>query len=92
RVLGLLDDCAREIRGLVAVAADPEASHDARLATACRRVQAAVEALTDGRDIAVRTAPAADEPVLAHLHGLERALAELAAPLRAPSGSPLVGA
>jgi hypothetical protein len=92
RVLDLLDDCAREIRGLVAVAADPEASHDARLATACRRVQAAVEALTDGRDIAVRTAPAADEPLLAHLHGLERALAELAAPLRAPSGSPLVGA
>ncbi|MCT7356639.1 FUSC family protein, partial [Streptomyces sp. 15-116A] len=29
RVLDLLDACAREIRGLVAVAADPEASHDA---------------------------------------------------------------
>ncbi|MBB5125359.1 uncharacterized membrane protein YgaE (UPF0421/DUF939 family) [Streptomyces albaduncus] len=92
RVIALLDDCAREIRGLVAVAADPEASHDARLTAACRRVEIAVEALTGGRDVAVRTAPAATEPALAHLHGLERALAELAAPLRAPSGSPLVGA
>ncbi|GAA3501640.1 FUSC family protein [Streptomyces prasinosporus] len=92
RVIALLDDCAREIRGLVAVAADPEASHDARLAAACRRVEVAVEALTGGRDVAVRTAPAVTEPALAHLHGLERALADLAAPLRAPSGSPLVGA
>lgn len=92
RVLALLDDCAREIRGLVAVAADPEASHDARLTAACRRVEAAVEALTGGRDIEVRTAPAASEPALTHLHGLERALAELAAPLRTPSRSPLAGA
>ncbi|MEU1005226.1 FUSC family protein [Streptomyces tibetensis] len=92
-VLALLDDCAREIRGLVAVAADPEASHDARLATACRRVEAAVEALTEGRDIAVHAGgPPHAEPALAHLHGLERALADLARPLRAPSGSPLVGA
>jgi hypothetical protein len=93
RVLALLDDCAREIRGLVAVAADPEASHDARLATACRRVESAVEALTEGRDIAINTdgLPHA-EPALAHLHGLERALSELARPLRTPSGSPLVGA
>lgn len=104
RVLGLLDDCAREIRGLVAVAADPEASHDARLAAACWRVEAAVEALT-GRDTApspgadeggachVRAGvPRAAEPALAHLHDLERALAELAAPLRSPSGSRLAGA
>ncbi|MEU3840103.1 FUSC family protein [Streptomyces sp. NPDC028635] len=94
-VLALLDDCAREIRGLVAVAADPEASHDARLAAACWRVQAAVEALTEGetRELAVSAHPPATEPAaLAHLHGLERALAELATPLRAPSGSPLVGA
>ncbi len=87
RVLALLDDCAREIRGLVAVAADPEASHDARLAAACWRVEAAVEALTGGRDIVVRTAPPATEPALAHLHSLERALAELStpsAPHRAP--------
>ncbi|MEU6811577.1 FUSC family protein [Streptomyces sp. NPDC046831] len=96
RVLGLLDDCAREIRGLVAVAADPEASHDARLAAACWRVEAAVEALTAGRPEHMATAaahpPAATEPALAHLHGLERALADLAGPLRAPSRSPLVGA
>ncbi|MFF1545910.1 FUSC family protein [Streptomyces sp. NPDC058291] len=54
QVLALLDDCAREVRGLAAVAADPEASHDARLVSACRRVETAVEALTapsaaDGR-------------------------------------------
>ncbi|WP_250403699.1 FUSC family protein [Streptomyces cellostaticus] len=93
RVLALLDDCAREIRGLVAVAADPEASHDARLAAACWRVEAAVEALTDGGSERVhRPAEAPAEPALAHLHGLERALADLAEPLRAPSGSRLVGA
>lgn len=92
RVLALLDDCAREIRGLVAVAADPEASHDARLAAACWRVETAVEALTGGKHLALPDQPAAEEPALAHLHGLERALADLAAPLRAPSGSPLVGA
>ncbi|MFE4583505.1 hypothetical protein ACFRKC_48905, partial [Streptomyces chartreusis] len=91
RVLALLDDCAREIRGLAAVAADPVASHDARLAAACWRVEAAVEALTGGTDLGVPAdRPAAAEPALEHLHGLERALVELAQPLRAPSGSPLV--
>ncbi|MET9736328.1 FUSC family protein [Streptomyces sp. NPDC006458] len=102
RVLALLDDCAREIRGLVAVAADPEASHDSRLARACHRVEASVEALIaspagKGREPRPVGSPAAPlhqaaEPALAHLHSLEHALAELAAPLRAPSGSPLVGA
>ncbi|MFJ8109304.1 FUSC family protein [Streptomyces sp. NPDC096132] len=93
RVLALLDACARESRGLVAVAADPEASHDARLAAACWRVQAAVEALTDGGSTAaLADRPPVTEPALAHLHGLERALTELAQPLRTPSGSPLVGA
>ncbi|MFR0354367.1 FUSC family protein [Streptomyces sediminimaris] len=93
RVLALLDDCARETRGLVSVAADPEASHDARLAAACWRVEAAVEALTGGGDhVTTLPGPPATEPALAHLHGLERALAELAAPLRTASGSPLVGA
>ncbi|MGW7424555.1 FUSC family protein [Streptomyces sp. NPDC054813] len=92
RVLALLDDCAREIRGLVAVAADPEASHDARLAAACWRVEAAVEALTRGSAHSTGPAEPPTEAALVHLHGLERALAELAEPLRAPSGSPLVGA
>ncbi|MGW1541707.1 FUSC family protein [Streptomyces sp. NPDC002309] len=95
QVIDLLDDCAREIRGLVAVAADPEASHDVRLTAACRRVEAAVEALTDGttaRTTAFAPEPAAHEGALAHLHGLERALAELATPLRAPSGAPSAGA
>ncbi|MCX3060150.1 FUSC family protein [Streptomyces beihaiensis] len=89
QVLALLDDCAREVRGLAAVAADPEASHDARLAAACWRVEAAVEALTAPGPVrrdpvsaaAPHPAPAA-EPVLAHLHALEHALAELAVPLR----------
>ncbi|MFE6174955.1 FUSC family protein [Streptomyces sp. NPDC056464] len=93
RVLALLDDCAREIRGLAAVAADPEASHDARLAAACWRVAAAVESLTGGADVtAVTVQPTVLDPALAHLHGVERALVELAQPLRTPSGSPLVGA
>lgn len=93
RVLALLDDCAREVRGLVAVAADPEASHDARLAAACWRVEAAVEALTAGRPEPLHNpAEPPAEPALAHLHGLERALADLAEPLRAPSGSRLAGA
>ncbi|MEU6388348.1 FUSC family protein [Streptomyces sp. NPDC046939] len=85
-ILALLDDCAREVRGLASVAADPEASHDARLAAACWRVETAVEALTapapygTGVTAAPRTPEA--EPVLAHLHALERALVELAVPLR----------
>ncbi|MFI6932563.1 FUSC family protein [Streptomyces sp. NPDC050287] len=103
RVLALLDACAHEIHGLTTIAAHPEASHDARLAMACRRVERAVEALTGGgvaegarADGGVPGAEGeggrAPLPALAHLHGLERALAELATPLRAPSGSPLVGA
>ncbi|MFK0170682.1 FUSC family protein [Streptomyces sp. NPDC090306] len=95
RVLALLDECAREIRGLVTVAADPEASHDARLAAACWRVEAAVEALTDGgsgHDGGLAPSPPAEGPALAHLHGVERALAELAAPLRVRSRTGLVDA
>ncbi len=99
QVLALLDACAREVRGLAAVAADPQASHDDRLAAACRRVEASVEALTAPRREARRAdvaaaAPTADAPgpALAHLHGLERALAELAAPLHSPPRAPLIGA
>ncbi|MFG2206694.1 FUSC family protein [Streptomyces sp. NPDC048638] len=99
RVLALLDDCAREARGLASIAADPEASHDVRLAAACWRVEAAVEALTTpgGARAAAGTAAAvpehpAPEPALAHLHGLEKALAELAVPLRSTRPSPLAGA
>jgi hypothetical protein len=58
-------------------------------------VEIAVEALTAGgteKTTAHLSPASAVEPALAHLHGLERALAELAAPLRTPSGSPLVGA
>lgn len=92
RVLALLDHCAREIRGLVAVAADPEASHDARLAATCWRVEAAVAALTEGSEHISWAGEAPVEPALAHLHRLERALADLAEPLRASSGARLVGA
>ncbi|MFI9627953.1 FUSC family protein [Streptomyces sp. NPDC052042] len=98
QVLALLDACAREVRGLASVAADPEASHDARLAAACWRVEASVEALTapdPARRADVPGLPphvTAAEPALAHLHGLERALAGLAAPLRSAPGAPLIGA
>ncbi|WP_338703471.1 FUSC family protein [Streptomyces sp. Q6] len=97
QVLGLLDDCAREVRGLASVAADPEASHDARLAAACWRVEAAVEALTDVPTGSIRqqlheaapSEPAHAEPVLAHLHALEQALLELAVPLRRSHRAPM---
>ncbi len=90
QVLALLDDCAREVRGLASVAADPEASHDVRLAAACWRVEAAVEALTDapavGRRLRLDSATAAEptgtEQMFTHLHALERALLDLAVPLR----------
>ncbi|MGP3981705.1 FUSC family protein [Streptomyces sp. KR80] len=99
RVLELLDDCAREMRGLAEVAADPDASHDARLTAACLRVAAAVEALVAPAEhrTALTSVPAAEphphhpgvERALAHLHGLETALAGLAAPLRSNPRAPL---
>ncbi|MET7698260.1 FUSC family protein [Streptomyces sp. NPDC005485] len=99
QVLALLDDCAREVRGLAAVAADPDASHDARLTAACRRVEAAVETLVGAVPERAATAHAGApghhpgaEQALAHLHGLERALAALATPLRGSRRSPLLGA
>ncbi|MCC2277947.1 FUSC family protein [Streptomyces sp. ET3-23] len=99
RVLALLDDCAREVRGLAAVAADPVASHDDRLTAACLRVEAAVKALTTPRTepgtaaaAAVAGRPEPEPAALVHLHGLERALEELAAPLHSTRPSPLVGA
>ncbi|MFG3281070.1 FUSC family protein [Streptomyces sp. NPDC048111] len=91
QVVELLDRCAHEVRGLAAVAADPDASHDARLAAACRRVEAAVHALTLAEATpheALAPAAAAHHPAaeraLAHLHGLEQALKALADPLRGP--------
>ncbi|NEE16704.1 FUSC family protein, partial [Streptomyces sp. SID7499] len=83
----LLDDCVTEVRGLASIAADPDASHDARLSAACSRVEAAVEILTAPRPGTVPAVPVqphrptATEPALAHLHGLERALAQLVSPL-----------
>ncbi|MFE9258017.1 FUSC family protein [Streptomyces sp. NPDC006879] len=98
QVIALLDDCAREVRGLSAVAADAQASHDARLAAASWRVEAAVKALTAGEaELAQDPAPRAEAcpvpgaPALAHLHGLERALVDLASPLRSDPRSPLTG-
>ncbi|KUJ69654.1 hypothetical protein ACZ90_10035 [Streptomyces albus subsp. albus] len=91
RVMVLLDDCARQVRGLAETAADPDASHDARLTAACQRVEAAVHRLvTPGTqptaDGLAHTAEAHHHPgaerALAHLHSLEAALAGLAAPLR----------
>ncbi|MFV5993119.1 FUSC family protein [Streptomyces sp. NPDC056231] len=101
QVLALLDLCAREVRGLAAVTADPDASHDARLGAACRRVEAAVLALAQPGPVRteLNAAPAhaphhhpGAEAALAHLHALERALAELAATLRTSPRAPLVPA
>ncbi|MFC5156913.1 FUSC family protein [Streptomyces amakusaensis] len=99
RVLALLDECAAELRGLVAVAAGPETGHDARLAAAWSRVEAAVEALTspaagrtaDTAGLAPHPAPAADGPALTHVRGLERLLSELFEPLRTPPTAPAAG-
>jgi hypothetical protein len=89
RVLALLDDCVRQVRGLAEVVAHPHASHDERLLAACARVETAVRRLTlrDAEPLAVPdVVPSGDgsvaEQALAHLHGLERSLAQLEAPLR----------
>ncbi|MFI1171812.1 FUSC family protein [Streptomyces melanogenes] len=105
QVIALLDDCAREVRGLAAVAADPAASHDARLTAACDRVEAAVEALVTpaARACTATAAPApalephphhhpAAEAALRHLHALEHALAALATPLRTSPRAPALTA
>ncbi|KAK1183726.1 FUSC family protein [Streptomyces sp. NBS 14/10] len=101
QVVVALDDCARQVRGLAEVAADPDASHDARLTAACLRVEAAVGRLVNpaARPAAEPTAPGAEphhhpgaERALAHLHGLEAALAGLAAPLYGGARAPLAGA
>ncbi|MCF6525977.1 FUSC family protein [Streptomyces sp. JJ36] len=91
RVLELLDDCAAQVRGLAEVAADPAASHDARLTAACERVETAVQRLvapgdaaapaSAGARAAVPHAPPATDRALTHLHGLETALSGLAGPL-----------
>ncbi|MFF0744752.1 FUSC family protein [Streptomyces sp. NPDC004111] len=97
QVVALLDDCAREVRGLAGIAADAEASHDERLTAACWRVEKAVEALTSpaGAGTGAQHAPGeehiADVTALVHLHAIERTLAQLAVPLggqprRAPVG------
>lgn len=97
----LLDDCAREVRGLTAVAADPDASHDARLAAACSRVEAAVHDLvppaTRQTKVHIHSVPAPQhhpgaEAALTHLEALEQALGELDAPLRTSPRAPLVPA
>ncbi|MEU1309335.1 FUSC family protein [Streptomyces cinnamoneus] len=88
-VMAHLDDCARQARGLAEVAADPDASHDARLTAACRRVETALLALAASEEPPVAGDLAAGphhhpgaERALAHLHDLEAALASLARPLQ----------
>ncbi|MFI6644004.1 FUSC family protein [Streptomyces sp. NPDC050504] len=90
QVMVLLDDCAREVRGLASVAADPDASHDARLAAACWRVEAAVHCLVSpdaepARPAAPQAVPELHpgaEAALGHVHGVERALGALTPVLR----------
>ncbi|MGW3247050.1 FUSC family protein [Streptomyces sp. NPDC001070] len=102
-VLALLDECARQVRGLAEVVADPYACHDERLTAACRRVEIAVLRLVPpgaaGSGALTPAVPAADaagphphaDRALGHLRSLETALTGLAAPLSAsprPTGTP----
>ncbi|MEU1626502.1 FUSC family protein [Streptomyces sp. NPDC020096] len=96
QVLALLDDCARQVRGLAEVVAHPHASHDQRLLDACTRVEAAVHRLVARQAVEPYAVPAAAlseelaaERALAHLHGLERALVDLDAPLRGATREPV---
>ncbi|UNZ16169.1 FUSC family protein [Streptomyces sp. 891-h] len=65
QVLALLDDCARQVRGLAEAAADPAASHDARLTAACERVEAAVRRLAAPGPAPGGAAPSALAPAAA---------------------------
>ncbi|GAA4668701.1 FUSC family protein [Streptomyces chumphonensis] len=98
-VLGLLDECAARAHALAGIAADPEASHDARLTEGCQRVEEAVRRLLrqqapgaaeDRRADAecAHRQPEGDRAV-AHLHALEAALAGLAGPLHSAPRGPL---
>lgn len=97
QVMTYLDDCAAQVRGLAEVAADPAASHDARLTAACQRVETVVGALfAPGAEPGVTSAAPAAAPhhhpgaerALAHLHGLESALTALAQPVRSSPRAP----
>ncbi|GAB2626630.1 FUSC family protein [Streptomyces capparidis] len=86
QVIALLDDCAAEVRALVAATADPAGPPHASLAAALSRVEAAVHSLTvsgSGTEAPAGDAPqrAAGAPPLTHLHNLEQRLSELALPL-----------
>lgn len=100
QILVLLDDCARQVAALADLAADPDASHDARLIAACWRVESAVQGLVrEGAHAAalLRPSPAPHVPerhpgaerALSHLESLESALAGLEAPLRSAPRAPL---
>ncbi|MFF7209003.1 FUSC family protein [Streptomyces sp. NPDC008238] len=94
-VLALLDECARQVRGLAEVVADPHACHDERLTAACHRVETAVRRLVPpGAAGSVVPAPGATaggtarphphaDRALEHLRGLEAALTGLVVPLGA---------
>ncbi|NBM14616.1 FUSC family protein [Streptomyces sp. GC420] len=87
RVLELLDDCARQVRALAAVAADPDASHDARLTAACRRVETAVHALmTPSARPALASVPV---PVSVSVSAPAPAPAAVEAEALVPMGRPL---
>ncbi|WXK80847.1 FUSC family protein [Streptomyces sirii] len=97
QVMTYLDDCAAQVRGLAEVAADPAASHDARLTAACQRVEAVVGTLfaPGAEPAATPETPAATahhhpgaERALAHLHSLESALTALAHPVRSSPRAP----
>ncbi|MDB1089296.1 FUSC family protein [Streptomyces sp. ACA25] len=103
QIMTLLDDCADRVRALAVLAADPDTSRDVRLTAACRRVEAAVEALLDpsapprGTVVTVPSVHLPADPdhswdtdrTLAQLRALERSLGRLAPPLHSPPRAPL---
>ncbi|WP_093839833.1 FUSC family protein [Streptomyces aidingensis] len=95
RIMALLDECAVRVRALAGelAAAPAGPAGDARVAAACVRVEAAVEALLASAEPPPPAAAGpAPHPVLAQLHALEEALARLAGPLHAPPRAPLTAA
>ncbi|MEU6172166.1 FUSC family protein [Streptantibioticus parmotrematis] len=103
QVLELLDDCARQVRGLAAVVAEhtgpahgAHPAHHERLRAACARVEEAIAHLVTphahGEAARHGVDPAHEPPgdtALGHLHALERSLTALHAPLRADERAPV---
>ncbi|WP_165986489.1 FUSC family protein [Streptomyces sp. YIM 98790] len=100
RIMALLDECAVRVRALADELAAPgsEAGTEAGTArnvgvvAACARVETAVMALLASAEPPPPAAEPDPHPALVQLHGLEAALARLAAPLHASPDAPVTAA